>query len=213
MREGQWLSWRETPVVLVRLDETGQRIRGDRLVEEEATPVDLTGQGKYRSALKLMDGGELLDLAPLPRLRDIDLALDARASAGYESEDGPARLINDDDDDTYWHQPWDAQPRPPWIRLDWDHTQMFNEITLRAAKGVYASQDFSIEASEDGEAFGEVARVTRLGEREWIRTERFEPRSAKALRLSFHKGGVWADRNTVQTLSVRYRPRPHVRPG
>ena len=132
--------------------------------------------------------------------------LDPTASASFEAEGAPASLINDGDDGTAWYQNWDQQPRPPWIRLDWDRPQTFNEIMLRAESGTYASQDVSIEASEDGRRFRELVRVQRLGQQEWIRTERFEPTTARALRLTFHKGGVWADRNTVQTLSVRYRP-------
>jgi len=203
--EGQWLSWVESPAELVKLDNADAEVARASLTAREGSLVDMTDQGRNRAVLKLMQGGELLDLVPLPRLGDIDLALVARASAGYEPEDGPVRLVNDGNDQTYWHQPWDAQPRPPWVRLDWDHPQVFNEIVLRAAEGVYASQDFSVEASEDGETFREVARVSRIGQSEWIRTEHFAAVTAKALRLTFHKGGPWGDNNTVQTLSVWYK--------
>ena len=170
--------------------------------------VEFTERGTYRPALKLLRDGNLADEAVLPELGAIDLAAFAEATAvdtGKDHGRHPESVIRAGGGN--WEFRWDDEPRPGWVQLEWQRPQTFNNVRMRFSKGVYSSRDYELQRSEDGEDWQSILRTNTDV---FVTDDRFEPVTARYLRVVFHQGGPWGNLVQLNKLHVFFTPKHRV---
>jgi len=211
---GVLIDWAKTQGELasVRIDAEGrERMKvgvtgGD--AADEATRlslVELTGQGAYRSVLKLFEDGDLVDEAVLPAICDIDLAQFATATAidtGNEHTRHPESVIQQDTLGN-WEFRWDDAPRPGWVQLTWEHPQALNTVRMQFSKNVYSPQDYELQWSDTGAHWQTLCRGAA---KTFTTDDRFDPVTVRYFRVVFHKGGAWANLVQLVKLAVFFTP-------
>ena len=167
------------------------------------SPVDLvklTGRGRFRVVVRLLEEGLLRDHAEVPLLADIDIAAAADAAAGNEHVphgSDPQSVVGRDGS---WKFAWNDEPRPGWIRLKWRRPQTFNRIAMTFGRTQYAPRDCEVQGAAEAGNWQTLFRGGVTGAEEIA----FEPVTVSSVRILFHQGGTWANLVSLRRLKVLY---------
>ena len=159
-------------------------VRSSKTYPTEATPADLKTLGleiieKYTSANPAADTS-----------RDIPVeVLTATAGdwqTGYETTEGPANLVLDNNVSTIWHTDWYGTSRDNhWIQFELSEDYAVDGLRyLPRQSGNYNGTitEYKIQVSDDGVTFTDVASGTWASDRDWKVAE-FDAQTVKYVRL------------------------------
>ncbi len=166
--------------------------------------ADISSDGRFRVVMKLYRNKLLRDVAVLPELNTLDIAIDAVPSGSVRSNE--TKPINGAAAGSYTLK-WDDKVR--WVQYAWKTPQRFNTSALRCASyfgDVYTPQIYRYLVSDDGQTWKPLLEVNKVGHTNFDDVDQLPTVTARYLRLEVVKGGIWADATEIERWRIYCKP-------